>query len=258
MPINQHPTLMKKQRTLSRRLIIPCLGLAFGSLGQAAVLQIANPGFELDGDVMPGVANPETPVGSDPGDWTSGPASGAVGGGIAVPGWDGPFTPGPGAGVFNPVGSPSVSAHTGNLVGYSNGGNGWVTQWLMLDGAVQATAEPGAEINIGGWFSNRLSATPVNLHVSIRVAPNDNIVPPVTLTPPETPDWTEWNANFTLPDAATLGANLGAPLFLVLENTGGNQVLYDDIQGTYTVIPEPGMAWLALAGLAGLWIRRKR
>ncbi|MES2706015.1 MAG: PEP-CTERM sorting domain-containing protein [Verrucomicrobiota bacterium] len=241
-----------------KQLCFPIFCALLGSIvpGAAVTLAIANPGFEQDGTLIPGGQNPSIPIASDPGDYTFGPNSGAAAGGSAIPGWDAPFAPGSGAGIFNPVGSPSGSAHSGSLVAYANVNNGFISQPLSLSGGDLAIASPGASITLSGWFSNRNSNTAINLRVSLRVAPNVNVVAPLLLDLPDTPDWTAWTASFTLPDAATLGASANQPLFTVLEPTA-SQILLDDISGTYSAVPEPAAAGLmTIAGFLGL--RRRR
>lgn len=244
---------MKRPCYLS--LLLPVLLTGLPVMAPAAAILFNNPGFEQNGDSIPGTLNPGTPIASDPGDYTSGPAGGVAAGGEPIPSWGNPLAIPASAGLFNPTGSTTGSAHSGSLTAFS-GVNGTISQKLNLGDGVMATATPGAVITISGWFSNRNSNASQNLRVSLRVEPNVDVLTPVLIDPPNSPAWTAWTASFTLPDAATLGASNGLPLFMVMQSTAA-QVLLDDISGTYTAaVPEPGAA--ALGALSGLMLLNRR
>jgi len=230
------------------KFAIASICLTFSALtADGASISIKNPSFEDQGDTLNGNGN-GTPIASDPGDFTAG----------VVPEWDDNFTLTNNAGLFNPTGSTSGAAHSGSLVTFLqtnvNGGS-YLVQNLELDGGGNVTAEPLSNITITGWISNRFSsaADPL-LRVSLRVAPNTNIMAPMEFDAPNDPTWTEFTASFDLPDSATLGVAAGQPVFLVFDSIGP-QILLDDISGT-TSIPEPSSA--LICGCAGLLLLRRR
>ena len=195
-------------------------------------IDIRNSSFEEQKATLNGDGD-AIPIGSDPGDFTAG----------VVPQWTAAS-----AGLFNPDAPLNFAPDSTLVVFLDNNGN--ITQPLVFPGGAAVTASPGAVLNVTMQARPRFAGTS-NMTFDARVGGVSIAAAPATLAlPANAAGYSPVNVNFTLKNAAGLGAANGQQVTLFIGSSGtqanidavGATITYPPAINTLSAAPQPATA----------------